>query len=490
FTWKPPFVPDDAPLDLQLEVPKQDIGILAAFAPIPLDGTTGTVAVTARIAGTRADPQLSGSLALQASRLRLANAQTGLRDIAGTFAFEGDHVTANMTAWAHVFAPGTPLVSKTDSQLTLAGSLPIGLTPERHATVEGILLTDSSLYFEEARLPEINSGRVRGTAAVALALTGSLLRPNLGGTVTVHDSNLVIPTSFGAAGTGAFAFPIATAFNLHLVVGNNVNLSGPFIHVRTNGYVDVTGRWSESSLPRLQGELALLSGTFSLPTVPRFTILPPGTITVAYPVYTEGPAAPPTLALNVDLRARTSMTAASMSGMMKRYEVTVAVHGPIMGGLTEPVTGQPRLQLTFSTNPPDMAATQQELAAKIAGIVGSTGTLREFGSNPGQALASELTNVFTSSVLPNLFTGLAQSTGFEQISINYDPVQQLSLTLSRRLFGPFYVTYTRSLTATQNYYDLKLSLRFKNNYQLSWEEINESYQPQSQQILLEGVWKF
>ncbi|HZT43405.1 MAG TPA: translocation/assembly module TamB domain-containing protein [Chthonomonadaceae bacterium] len=490
FTWKPPFVPADAPLDLQLDVPKQDIGIVSAFAPIPLDGTTGTLAATARVAGTRADPQLSGTLALQASRFRVAGAQTGLRDINGTFAFEGDHITANMTAWVHVFAPGTQLTSKTDSQLTLTGSLPLGLTREQHAAATGLRLTDGSLYFEEARLPEINSGRVRGTAAVNLALTGSLLRPTMGGTVNIHDANLVIPTSFGAAGTGAFAFPIATAFDLHVTVGNNVSLSGPFLNVRANGYVDLTGRWSESTLPRLQGRMALLSGYFSLPTVPRFTLLPPGDITVAFPVYTEGPAAPPTLALNVDLRARTNMTARSMYGVMKRYEVTVAVHGPIMGGLTEPASGQSRLQVSFSTNPPDMAATQQELALRIAGIVGTTGALSQFGSNPGQALAAELTNVFTSSVLPNLFTGLAQATGFEQISLNYDPVQQLSLTLSRRLFGPFYVSYTRSLSAVQNYYDLKLSLRFKNNYQLSWESVYESYQPPTQQILLEGVWKF
>jgi hypothetical protein len=48
------------------------------------------------------------------------------------------------------------------------------------------------------------------------------------------------------------------------------------------------------------------------------------------------------------------------------------------------------------------------------------------------------------------------------------------------------VSYYRTLSATQERYDLKLSYRFRDRYQLSYD-LDEQH---TQKILLEGVWRF
>lgn len=485
FTWKPPFVPEDAKLDLGVTIPRQSLRMLTAFAPVSLPDTQGTLSATGRVTGTRAQPNVSGSLGVEAPQLRMAQLETGLRNVVGSFTFEGDHLTANMTAQAHVFKPGQPAsaADRTDSPITLQGSLPLGFGAEQHVT-SGLRLTDNRFYFEENRIPVANSGNVRGTANVDLSVTGSLLEPTLAGTVNVHDTLLTLPRSFGGTGTGGFALPITPSFDLHLIAGNNARLVGPLLDVKATGRADLTGRLSKTELPNLRGQIALLSGRFTLPTA-RFTILPPGSISILYPVREPG-TGQPTMQVNVDLRAQTSLTATSMFGEQRRYKVIVTARGPLMGDTTEAVSGQPRLALNFQTDPPDLATSQQELTARIAGSLVGINSINQFGRNPGQALAAELSNVFTSSVLPSLFQGPAQALGFEELSIGYDPVQRLNLTISRQLFGPLYVTYLRSLTATQEMYDLKVSLRFKNRYQLSWETDDQ----RTQRVLLEGVWKF
>jgi len=58
--------------------------------------------------------------------------------------------------------------------------------------------------------------------------------------------------------------------------------------------------------------------------------------------------------------------------------------------------------------------------------------------------------------------------------------------VSRQIFGPFYVTYNRTLGTVPEMYNLKLSLRFRDRFQLSYEQD----QSDQQRTLLEGVWKF
>ena len=207
-------------------------------------------------------------------------------------------------------------------------------------------------------------------------------------------------------------------------------------------------------------------GSLTLPTA-RFTILPPAQVTLTYPA--PDPTGVPTLGLDVDLRARTSLTATSISGIRKNYVVTVTARGPISGATLDPNTGDSRLALNFTTDPNDLATNQQALQQRLVGVLGAD-ALGQFGRNPGQVLAQQLTNVFTNAVIPGVFDQVAHATGFDELAVNYDPVQHFNFIVSRQIVGPLYVRYTRTLGTTPEMYDLKFSLRFKNNYQVSFEQ--------------------
>jgi hypothetical protein len=464
----------------------------AQAAPVnPLGDSEGSLTLAAHVSGTRLHPRFAGSVTMAASRLHFTGFDTGLRDVNLALELQGDQLTVgpNFHAQTQVYVNGKPDPKLVGSPIVLSGSLPLGFGREsRPSAGPGITLTADSMPFLQTPLPATTSGGARGVAEANLRITGSVREPTLAGTLLVRDTLVTLPSNFAAAAGGPLILPISPHFDLHIRIGNNVRLSNPLLSARIDGDIAFAGTIAN---PHVQGVLTIDEGSFNLPTA-RFTILPPGTLRMVYPVYEEGLANLPTLQLTIDMRAQTYITATSISGVRKRYLVTVSAHGPVLGAATDPITGAPRLALNFQTEPPDLATNQQELVQRLVGVIGGADVFSQLGRNPGEALAAGLTNVFTNTVAPGLFEGLAKSTGFEEITVGYDPIQQLNVTLSRRLFGPLYVTYIRSLTGVQNYYDVKFSLRFKQRYQLSYEFTNYDINTEAarQQILLEGVWNF
>ena len=96
----------------------------------------------------------------------------------------------------------------------------------------------------------------------------------------------------------------------------------------------------------VMGRLTIPEGRLTLPTA-RFTILPPGHIVVSYPAPDASANGVPTLGIDVDLQARTRLSATSLSGIRKLYTVTVAARGPISGATLDPDDGRlaPRPEL-------------------------------------------------------------------------------------------------------------------------------------------------
>ena len=52
--------------------------------------------------------------------------------------------------------------------------------------------------------------------------------------------------------------------------------------------------------------------------------------------------------------------------------------------------------------------------------------------------------------MPSLFDRPAEALGFEELAVNYDPIQRFNFIVSRQIFGPFYVTYNRTLGTIRN----------------------------------------
>lgn len=510
FQWQAPFIPDDAKLDLTANFGPQDptdnnLRVISLFAPNVLPPTAeGTLTLNAAVQGTRAAPRLSGGLAITAPKFQFGNFATGLKDLRAALTFRNDRIeVSEFSGHTQVYdAHGEPVKKGGEgSNIVLTGSLPLGV--DGSLDPNGIHLSIDKIIFDEANLPGLKGAKARGQARVNLDLIGSIFDPTMNGTVSVHDTQASLPSEFGGVGGAGLVLPIVPKFNLTVLLDDKtVRLVNPQLNVRTGGYVTIKG-----SLPKpeptppgqrppvsplaspalakslnVNGRLTMAEGLLTLPTA-RFKIVPPGVITLNYPVYDAGQ---PTFSLNVEsLKAQTNLTATSLAGIRKRYKVTVNVSGPLAGSSGSRFEQRSGLRLMFETDPDDLALSQSALTQRLAGaLIGVD--INQFGQNPGQAFASTLTNVLTSSVLPGAFDRLAANFGFDDFSIGYDPVQHLTLSISRHLFGPLYVSYFRTLEGSQELYDLKLSFRFKDRYQLSYD-IDEQ---RTSRYLLEGVWKF
>ncbi|MCS6777432.1 MAG: translocation/assembly module TamB domain-containing protein [Chloroherpetonaceae bacterium] len=483
FSYEPPYVRPDAPLSFVASLEDQDIQAFSSLVNGQLRDSAGRFSARLEVQGTREQPVVTGTLSLDAPRIKLQQFATGLADVRGTLRFEGDRVTVEQgfRARSQIFTGGGPVTNTAGSPIVLEGSLPLGFN-ENSAPGE-LRLRASRIAFRENPFPGATTGRLYGEAALDLRLTGSALRPLLQGEVVITDALAALPAEF-ARTAGAGTLPVDPRLDLTVHLRNNVRLANSQLDARTEGDIRLTGSLSD---PTLFGRLALNEGRLILPTT-RFLIQPPGALTLAYPTYEPGPQGRPvpTMGVSVDLRAQTRVTAPSIYGTVKNYRVTVSARGPLTGGATDPVTGRPRLTLIFTTDPPDLAGSQEALARRLAGIWIGESAIGQIGVNPTQAIATQLTNVFTGSVLPGLFDRPAAALGFEQLSFTYDPVQRITINISRQLFGPFYAFYARSLSSEDEIFTFRLSARFRERLQASWE-VNERNE---QRILLEGIWRF
>ncbi|CCW36044.1 hypothetical protein CTKA_01858 [Chthonomonas calidirosea] len=513
FSWKPPFLSNTAALDFTARVPQQKIALLRVFAPgLALD-TDGVFSLSAHITNTVQSPNVNGALDIQADRLRIGYLdptsqkphylRTGLRNLAGSLLFNGSQiqVSNDFRAETALFDSKTGAVlPNTVHPVNLFGALPI---TQQSAT--GITLQAGDIIFDESPIPGFRSGTVRGEARVLLQLAGSLTKPELQGDVYLSNALAVPPSDVGGTGTGGFVIPIVHRFQIALHLDRNVQLSASALSARVSGTILVSGvpqraaniaPLEEPSLTgassnlavQLNGTLDILEGRLNLPTA-RFTILPPGRITLSYP--TQDPEQPnvPILGIDVNLRAQTNMTLAApgtFSGE-KRYRVIVNAQGPITGNVFDPVTQRSRLRLSFQTDPPDFVGDQQLLEQRfLAALGGPVLSQNTFGLNPTQLFTQQLTSLVAGAVLPTIFEQPAHVLGFEELALNYDPFQRLNLVISRHLFGPIYFTYTRTLVNAHIQETFRASFRFSRRFQLTFQQDEQGIKS----LLLEGISQF
>jgi hypothetical protein len=546
FHWKSPNVADDAPIEIDADVPQQDLNVLSVFgATTSANGKQGIFATDnsgsfeahAHLSRVKHQWQPVGTLKLMADRLHLESAHTGLRNVAAQLDFKQDTVTASGTAQSYIYDPALPENKRVGDTITLGGSLPVN-TPEIPSDT-AITLNAPDIKFDENPVPGTaspgvrGSGSLRGDASIRLALKRSFSQPLVQGNIDISNTTFVQPRQFGGAGGGAFALPINPELDLTLNLDKNVRFNSSFLNARIDGAARLTGKLfkktpefsvlsgqgsaaddtditevtgvpesitngqsagEESLLSanniglNFRGDFTVRDGRLSLPTA-RFNLLPPGTqapgtLAVRYPDFDPSQPGQPVLGYEVNVAAETYLDLPSYNTISgrKRYRVTAIARGrPVI----DPVTGQSRLTLNFQTDPPDFSGNQQELQQRIAGVLGGD-ALQGIGRNPGQVITQQLTSVLSNSVIPGIFDRPAGWLGLDQLALNYDPVQHLNLIVSRRIFGPLYLTYDRSFGGTYEMYNLKASFRFSDRYQLSYDTDDQN----TQRVLIEGVWRF
>ena len=483
FAWQPPFLLPTAKYHAEAKLVlrdenEQNLQELATLLPGILSPySKGQATASAAIDRDGANPiRIFGTVRLAAPQLELARFRSGLRDVDGTIVFDGKTVRVDsFKAQSQVYdSKGRPL-GDPGSPIRLTGSLPLNQTGDPTQTVqEGIHLVADRATFAERPLPGSMTGAVRGVASVKMDVDRDLLRPRLTGNITVSDAQIALPSDFGGLPAGTGEPTINPRFrDLKITLDKNVRVSNPLLNTVVTGGVTVTGTLSA---PNLAGTLALNGGKLSLATT-RLTIQSPSTILINYPVFDAGQSI---LGLYVNLQAEGNLTRTTFSNTRTSERVSFRITGPLTGSVIDPVTGQSKLLVTSNSPNFDQDTLLQSL------IIGDQSRVSQIGSNPTQAVAGLLTNAITDSFLPGIFDRTAEQLGFEELSVGYDSFSNLNLNVTRKLFGPFSATYTRTLSGVVERYTLRFSARLNDRLQASYET-NETSE---QRYLLEGVWQF
>jgi hypothetical protein len=257
--------------------------------------------------------------------------------------------------------------------------------------------------------------------------------------LTASGGVFTLPASFPDQKAQKRALPVNPRFNnVVLRVGDAMWLNSPRLSAQASGDIVLSGTLQQ---PVVHGQLGLERGYAYFPTA-RFRLERGGSIVLDYPVPGDNP-----FRVGVDVQAKTSLNMASLAGGVRRYEITVLVSGAI----TSPEG--PRTE--FRSDPPELS-TQQ--IARALGV----GTLEDLltGRNVEQVLQREVANLFTSAYVPQLFSPLERSLEealqLREFRIEYDRYQPVTVTLVKRLWDGFSLSYWRTVSTQQDRYLVKI----------------------------------
>lgn len=517
FRWQAPHFGEDPALNFNISLRDQGLGILTAFVPTATSELDGTINASFTWSGTLKNPVLNGSLEVNANRLRFAGMTTVVSDLHAAFALTGDSLRVahneqtgqeKVTARLQIINPRNRNAVVTSEPIEITGDLALRPGVSR----PGFRITAERAIFAESPLPVIGSGRAAAELATSdLRVTGTVFEPLISGTVRIikpryigqADFRMPDPAKEALAGP---PLPIKPGFDLKFVTEDPVRISAAqlaaSVRTSTREPIALTG---DLDAPNLTGTLVIEKGTLLFPTA-RFTIQPGGQVRLRYPYYSVGNFTEPVLGVLLNVRATTRLTARSVTGMMRRYTITVEAEGPLYSSaplqvqtpdeFTPGLAGAGGLRLTFTADPPDLALSSAGLERRVIGLLGGQEAIEGlFSQRPdvGAIIGQQLTGVLTGSILPEWFerSGIARALGLEELTLEYAGLNIGAVRLSSHLTDRLEISYWRRLVgANIPLYDqtwlLKLSYRLGGRTQFSWTIDDRN----TNAFLLEGVFRY
>ncbi|GIV15215.1 MAG: hypothetical protein KatS3mg022_0650 [Armatimonadota bacterium] len=429
FHWEPFGVPEEEPINLHIEAVPQPLSALLAYLPAAkVTDVAGRWSLEATLAGTRASPQLSGQMRLDADRLRVAPMATGLRDVRAMVQLSSD--TVRLVEFSAV--GDTPRGGR------IVGTGTVQFGGEQQERIDASLKLER-FWLEERNLSGQYGEQIRTFLDGDLKITGSAESPQVAGMITASGGAFTLPASFPEQRAEPRPLPVNLRFdNVVLRVGEGMWLNSPRLSTQASGDIVLSGTLQE---PVVHGQLGLERGYVYFPTA-RFRLEPGGIIALDYPVPGDNP-----FRVNVNVQASTSLSLASPAGGVRRYGITVLVNGAI--------TSPEGLRTEFRSDPPELS-TQQ--IARALGV----GTIEELltGRNVEQVLQREVVNLFTSAYVPQLFSplerGIEEALQLREFRLEYDRYEPVTVTLVKRLWNGFSLSYWRTVSAQQDRYIVKI----------------------------------
>lgn len=522
FSWKAPYVADDAKVNVTVRLPEQgleSVQALAGAAPLELKGIasaqiglSGMVRdLSGLISGEEISPDavdITGEARIKAERIRALSMRTMLADVDLAVRFADGLVEIGPTtdgapsARVHLLGPGTDAVAAPAGDIRVSGRLPV---LGAGGADDVIRIVADEVRFDEAPLPRFATGRVAGRLGAAdgqpglsATVSGSVMTPHIAGRIAVRQTGIRLPVSDPLPTTAATAGIIDPTFDLAMIVGDGVTVTSTQLAASLSTAPALPIRLTGSlSKPSLAGTLVIGSGSLVFPTA-RFSIVKGGLVRLRYPDVNAPSPETAGLDVSLDVTATSRITATSVTGVTRRYLVTATARGSLLerdNGDSAP--GEGSLKLTYRTEPPDLALSQAGISQRITALLGGKDAIEAAFSRGGDVagvLMGHAVDYLGGALLPGLIeqTGLGRSLGLDELSVDYSRTGAFVLRLSRTISGPLVASYSRRLSGRgdtldqSDSWELRLGVRLNRAFRLSWSHASR----QANAYLVEGVYSF
>jgi translocation and assembly module TamB len=399
----------DMPVAGELRAQTSKVDLVSVYVP-DIDRAAGELTADAHIAGTVAEPRLSGTLAISNGEVDLYQTNLRLRQIGLTAKLTDDGLDFDGSAQAgkgKVHANG---------QLHWRGSLPYG---QLHLDGSNLRVVDipeaqidasPNLDFKVAAR-EID---ITGTVAVPYA---KIVPTDLTGAVTSSSDEIVVGQ--GAANP-ADRFQVRTQITMTL--GSNVNIDTTGLTGQLAG--SITVRSGYDPITHATGELSVQKGEYS--AYARKLEIQRGRL-----IFSGGPIDDP----GIELRA------------IKRYpDVTAGIN--VRGTLQRP-------RMSFFSDP---SLPQSQIVSLILSGGGGGSTLQMQAASTAQNQQATAANELLTQGGAILAQQLGSRIGLPDISLETDLNNETSLVLGKYLSPRLYVSYGVGITQQLNAIRLRYSL--------------------------------
>lgn len=399
----------DMPLTGELRAETSKLDLVSVYVP-DLDRVAGHLTADARIAGTVAAPQLSGTLGVSDGELDVYRTNLKLRHVGLTA-----HLTDDGLMFDGVAQAGQGQVHA-NGQLHWRNELPYG-----------------QLHLDGTNLRVVDIPEARIDASPNLDFKVAAREIDITGTVAVPHAR-IIPTDYTGAVTSssdevivgqesqnpADRFKVRTQITMTL--GPDVNIDTMGLRGRLGG--SITVRSGYDAITRASGELSVQKGEYS--AYGRKLEIQRGRL-----IFTGGPIDNP----GIEIRA------------VKRYpDVTAGI--TVRGTLQQP-------RMSFFSDP---SLPQSQIVSLILSGGGGGSTLEMMAASSQQNQQATAANELLTQGGAILAQQLGSRIGLPDISLETDLNNETSLVLGKYLSPRLYVSYGVGLTQQLNAIRLRYSL--------------------------------
>lgn len=439
-------LPEDNPVDIQIEIPQRGLDELQAMLPkLDLEPLKGTFKGNVHIGGTYSALKVDGSAELGVERIASPEFGTTLDKLHVTTVFNGESV--NVAAKGSVGESGSILTNATIRIPNLLQEFDGDFSKFLDSRISGRVSLRN--VFVQEPIGKDRSGFFKGEADGDLIVSGAVRQPTISTffPLLIQGLELQMPGEFQESQPGAPP-SISPKFNIGMIIAEPkkpAQVRASTANIRLSGAGKLTGELASLDFA---SSLLVEDGVIRLPNA-RIVLDEGGRVRMLYAA--DDLTTP--LRVDVDLEGRTSISAAVVTPNVQRYTIDLRIRGNLLD--------EESVVLSARSDPPDLSQ------AQILNLLGQESLVQTLaGQFLGQRDDRQLAGALAGAALPYLLdpvtSRIARDFGLDYLTLEYNAFEGATLTAARTLGGGFVLQGRRQIAERPGQdllYDYRLTWR-------------------------------